>query len=336
MASVRPVKNKDGGLSYRAEIVIKKSGEILHRESKTFLKKKLATDWAKRREVELQSNSVYKKREPVFIKELINEYIAQFPPSGRTKSADLKKLLKTEIAHRDIHTLTANTLIEHIKQRNKECLPQTANNDLIWLKSILQTMSAVKNLEIDFQIFENARLVLRKEGLIARAVQRERRPTKQEMWALSRYFYRTNRMMLHIIWFAIYSCRRQAEICKLEWSDINHQNRTAVIRNLKHPTKKDWSQKCKLPKSAYKIIKRQAETKGRIFPMNSKTVGTYFTRACHLLNINDLHFHDLRHHGVSLLFEKDLSIAQVSHISLHTNWSTLKRYCNTDAADVDV
>jgi integrase len=81
---------------------------------------------------------------------------------------------------------------------------------------------------------------------------------------------------------------------------------------------------------------KQEKISPRIFPMNSKTVSAYFTRACKLLMIDDLRFHDLRHDGVSRLFERGLSIVEVQHVSLHSNWETLKRYCNTDAGDLDI
>lgn len=61
----------------------------------------------------------------------------------------------------------------------------------------------------------------------------------------------------------------------------------------------------------------------KVFPYNSKTIGKYFTDACKMLGIVDLHFHDLRHHATSLLFERGLSIQQVQLVTLHSNWSTL-------------
>lgn len=336
MAYIRTIKKADGTTNYRAEIVIKKDGVILSRDSKVFTKQKLAKDWAMRREVEMQESLLYKKKDRLPVADLINAYLKEFPPDGRTKLSDLKKLLDTEIAKRDVHYLTAKTLIEHVQERNKSVQPQTAANDLIWLKTVLQTMNGARTLGLDLTYFDDARLILRKEGLIARSQRRERRPTKQELWKLSRYFYDHNRTMLHIIWFAIYSCRRQSEITSLEWNDINHAKHTAIVRDLKHPTVKNWQKKCKLPQSAYKVILKQPKTQARIFPMNSKTVGKYFTDACKLLDIHDLHFHDLRHEGVSRLFERGLSIVEVQHVSLHSSWETLKRYCNTDAGDLDI
>jgi integrase len=336
MAYIRTLKKSDGSIRYRAEIVIKKHGVILARDSKTFTKQKLAKDWAIRREVELQENALYKKKDRLPIADLLLAYLKDYPPEGRSKLFDLNQLIKTDLAKHDMYTLNARMLINHTKERNKTVQPQTAQNDLIWLKTVLQTMNATLGLELDLSYFDDARVVLRKEGLIASSTQRERRPTKKELWQLSRYFYDHNRDMLAVMWFAVYSCRRQSEITSLLWEDVNHAKHTVIVRDLKHPTLKNWHKKCKLPLSAYKIVMKQEKISPRIFPMNSKTVSAYFTRACKLLMIDDLRFHDLRHDGVSRLFERGLSIVEVQHVSLHSNWETLKRYCNTDAGDLDI
>jgi integrase len=49
-------------------------------------------------------------------------------------------------------------------------------------------------------------------------------------------------------------------------------------------------------------------------------------RACQLLDIVDLHFHDLRHDGVSRLFEIGRNIPQVAAASGHRSRASLKRY----------
>jgi len=45
-----------------------------------------------------------------------------------------------------------------------------------------------------------------------------------------------------------------------------------------------------------------------------------------LLGIDDLHFHDLRHDGISRLFEMGKTIPQAAGVSGHRSWSSLKRY----------
>jgi integrase len=334
MSHIRKYTRKDGTAIYKAEIVVKKDGLVIHRESKTFYKQKLAKDWAMRREVELQESAVYGRRDVLSVKSVIDSYIREFKPEGRTKAADLALLLKRDIAKLDVHTLTAKDLIKHVRERNQECKPQTAANDLIWLNTVLKTMRGVIDLDVDMSIFDSAREVLRTEGLIAKSEQRERRPTKQELWALSRHFAGTP--MLYVMWFALYSARRQSEITRIEWEDIKHDDKTCVLRNMKHPRLKGLKMRFKLPASAYRIIMKQPKTSRFVFPMNSKTVGSYFTRACKLLDIKDLHFHDLRHEATSRLFERGFSIVQVQQVTLHHSWATLQRYVNIDPGSIDV
>lgn len=111
--------------------------------------------------------------------------------------------------------------------------------------------------------------------------------------------------MLHIMWFAIYSSRRQSEITRLEWDDINHQNRTGILRNLKDPRIKNIKTWFKMPLRAYKIIICQPKSGRYVFPMNTRTVSSYFTKACKILGIKDLHFHDLRHEATSRFLSLD-------------------------------
>ena len=63
-----------------------------------------------------------------------------------------------------------------------------------------------------------------------------------------------------------------------------------------------------------------------IFPYSSDAISAAFTRACKLLGIVDLHFHDLRHEGVSRLFEIGTAIPHVAAVSGHRSWTSLKRY----------
>jgi integrase len=66
----------------------------------------------------------------------------------------------------------------------------------------------------------------------------------------------------------------------------------------------------------------------RIFPYDNATVSTAFTRACKVLGIVDLHFHDLRHEGISRLFEMGKTIPQAASISGHRSWAMLQRYAH--------
>ena len=51
-----------------------------------------------------------------------------------------------------------------------------------------------------------------------------------------------------------------------------------------------------------------------------------FISLCKSLGIENFRLHDLRHEGVSSLFEKGLNMIEVSSISGHKDLSMLKRY----------
>jgi integrase len=158
------------------------------------------------------------------------------------------------------------------------------------------------------------------------------------MWRLSRYFARSRSKlpMLHIMWFALYSARRMSEITRLEWADNNDAKQTGMVRDAKHPRLKTGNHKrFKYSKSAWKIVCKQPKTDGLIFPYNPQTIGALFQRACQVLEIKDLHFHDLRHEATSRLFEAGYSIEQVQLFTLHDSWQTLKRYTHLRPEDVD-
>lgn len=52
------------------------------------------------------------------------------------------------------------------------------------------------------------------------------------------------------------------------------------------------------------------------------------TRACHVLGIVDLHFHDMGHEATSRLFERGYQIHEVPQFTVHESWNELKRYTN--------
>ncbi len=335
MASIRKRKKKDGSLSYMAEISIKRNGKVVHRESRTFALHKLAKSWAAKRELEIDTTDVFGKHKPVYISTLIGSYLDQFD-SGRSKRYDLLRLQESEISKLDAYDLTPADLIKHCSERNKTAKPQTVKNDLIWLKSVLDTMKASENHKYSTEPFTSANKLLRREGLIASTDKRVRRPSRHELTALSRFLTRKNKHYLHILWFAIFSARRLSEITQLKWSDINHEKRTILVRDIKSPSKKELSLRAKIPKSAYKVIMKQPKKADQIFPYNPKTISTTFTRACKMLGIDDLHFHDLRREAISRLFEHNLSIVEVQQVSLHQSWSSLSVYTKINPEDVDI
>lgn len=96
---------------------------------------------------------------------------------------------------------------------------------------------------------------------------------------------------------------------------------------MKHPSDKKGNHVyCELPPEALAIIKSMPRIKLEIFPDTTDAISAAFTSACKFLEIKDPRFHDLRHEGISRLFEMGRTIPQVAAVSGHRSWSSLKRY----------
>ena len=200
-----------------------------------------------------------------------------------------------------------------------------------YLGDLFKLATSMGKLSVDRDVVAEARPALRLVKLVAKSRKRDRRPTPDELKRLLEHFekaaWRTVIPMADIVNFAIASSRRQSEITRLQWADVDDAKRACVVRDAKHPRAKAGNHRhFPLLGDAWEIVKRQPETAPEIFPFNAKSIGASFTRACEDLRVDDLHFHDLRHEATSRLFEQGYTIEQVAAVTLHESWRELKRY----------
>lgn len=349
MASIIARRLKDGSKSYRATITLKRKGVVVLTESQSFRALELAKRWARQRESELKDRggadkAIAAKSGQTDIASLINRYIEEFRPIqqwGRTKEHHLR-LLKNIVGHWDAATLTTAQVIEHVRQRRIGGTgPATVNNDLIWLRTVLKSARSAWDIPTNVQAIDDASHASRHLKLTSKSRQRERRPTQDELARLNDWFSRIDgrrQIPMHeLIQFAIHSARREDEICRLRWDDIDRDTMTIVVRNMKDPERTLGNDVVvKLPAEALTIIDRQPRNDEYIFPYNTKSVSAAFTRGCQMLGIKDLRFHDLRHEATCRLFERGYQIHEVAHFTGHRSWTTLRRYTNLRAADVQL
>lgn len=262
-------------------------------------------------------------------------------PWGRTKTADLNRLLGYEIAGRIAADLKAHDYIRHIEGRRRMGAgPATAGNDLIWLRQVLRSVRAGKNIKaIDLQELDDATADLRRRKLIAKSKQRNRRLTADEEKALLDYFAkrdaRAELPMADLMRFALATARREEEITRLLWRDLDEAKGIAWLDDVKHPRQKIGNRRAfRMLPEGWAIVNRQPHTDPRAFPYNPKSIGDAFTKTCKVLAIKNLHFHDLRHEATSRLFERGYQIQEVQQFTLHESWATLKRYTHLKPEDV--
>lgn len=346
MGSIIPRRQKDGSQRYRAQIRIKKDGQVIYSESKTFSKKAMAAAWLAKREPELEEPGAIDsaKYKGLTVGDVLRRYQDDVMTSGafgRTKRMHLKQLEGMAIASLPAIRLSSADLLAHIQGRRKSGAgASTVNNDLVWLRIAFQYVKRAAGIRLPIEAINDAAESARSARLIGKPVQRDRRPTPEELEKLDAFF-RQKRLrsngssppMRLIMWLAIYSCRRQDELCSIMRNDLSREFSVYKVCDLKHPTGSAGNDKlAKLPDRGWQVVdailNSVPSTDGRLLPFNTKTVSASFTRACHVLGIKDLRFHDLRHEGCSRLGEDGLTIPQIQQVSLHESWGSLQRYVN--------
>ena len=257
---------------------------------------------------------------------------------GRSKEATLLRLKDTLGSTRTCN-ISRDVLVQFAKHRAKEGAgPVTIGIDISFVGTVLEHAAAVHGIAVPTEQVRLARVALNRLGLIARSQERDRRPTQEE---LERIIATANTNMRQIIplgrlvKFAVATAMRQDEICRVSFDDFNPTQATLLIRQRKHPRQKAANDQV-IPLVAdagydpVALIAEQEQRLGRstgfIFPYDGRSVGTAFRRTCRDLAIQDLHFHDLRHEGISRLFEADWDIPQVAAVSGHRDWKMLQRY----------
>ncbi|MBY0455418.1 MAG: site-specific integrase [Burkholderiaceae bacterium] len=339
MGNITQRKRRDGSAAYTAQIRIMEDGKTVLSEAKTFDRRALAAEWMRRREGEIQAEraSGVATHKRVTIEQILKNYVKSatgLTDWGRSKTSDIKKLMASGLAAKDATRLTVQDVIGHVMMRRTVdgVSPATALNDVVWLRQALLHARSESGLTHPVEVIDQAKHELMRQRIIQKSRSRIRRLDPKEEAALLEFFgqrdVRSTIEMVPIMRFALATARRQEEICKLRLDDVDFEKGIAWLDDVKHPRLKTGNRRAfRLVSAAAEIIRsRPISADGRVFPYNSKSVGSAFTKACHLLEIPDLHFHDLRHEATSRLFERGYSIQEVAQFTLHDSWATLQRY----------
>ncbi|RFB80371.1 site-specific integrase [Methylovirgula sp. 4M-Z18] len=335
MGTITERRRKDGSTAYLAQISLTREGKIVFREAQTFDRRPAAAAWLKKREKELAKPGAVlaaRKRDPT-LGEVIQRYIDDSAHIGKTKGQVLRAIKTHDIAETRCADIGSADLVEYAGWLMERMQPQTVGNYLAHLGAVFAIARPAWQVALDPQSMSDAKRVAKRLGLISKSKGRDRRPTLDELDILLTHFAssRASRVdaipMVEVVLFALFSTRRQAEITRIKWKDYDREGARTLVRDMKHPGEKVGNDVwCDLPDPAQRIIESRPRTADEVFPHNAESISASFTDACAILGIEDLHFHDLRHEGISRLFEMGWNIPHVAAVSGHRDWKSLKRY----------
>ena len=274
------------------------------------------------------------KTSGVTLDDVIDRYIRESTKDfGKTKKQVLAAIRTYDIAKLTCEQIDSAAIVEFAQLLLKDRLPQTVGNYISHLASVFAIARPAWNYPLSQQAMKDAQAVTNRLGVTSKSQARSRRPTLEELDKFMEHFdLRTKRRpdsapMTKIIAFAIFSTRRLEEITRIAWSDLDEEGKRILVRDMKNPGEKIGNHVwCDLPAEALQVIQTMDRSSTEIFPYSPDAISASFTRAGPLLGIEDLHFHDLRHEGVSRLFEMGLNIPHAAAVSGHRSWNSLKRY----------
>jgi len=295
--------------------------------SKRFKKEALAWAWARDIEAQIDAGTL---RATIAGKDTIGQLIEKY----RNLRAKTRPILDTSTEHYTLKqltrtlggiaaaVLTVDALLGWAAERRDEGAgPYTINMDLSKLGTVIRY--AGEGLP---DVIGAARPKLSCLGLIGGGGLRERRPTDDETVRVLKWLAgEKGQKYADFALFGAITAMRRGEVAALKWSDLDVKNKmVGVLR--KHPRKGKVLEVVPLLGDSWALSQRQPKMDDRIFPVHPQTMSKYFTEACRALSIPDLHLHDLRHEGISKMFEQGFDIPHVAVVSGHKDWKHLKRY----------
>lgn len=337
------------GTAYKTRMRIFKNGQLASSISRTFESLAQARSYADRlrkadNDDRIGSLFPIKKRYEA-VGDVLNRYLNHpvvLENLSPSKRSNLEMLLGCPIAQIPLEGFIAKNLLDHCDFRQQIAFnalsPATLALDISNLSSAMKDSSVLFGIKVNIGAFSEARTFLHRYGIIGRSEERTRRPSAAELkiikTALKERDSHENSTvpMVDISNFAVESSARLGEFCGkkgITWGDWNETERTLTIRNRKDPRPiKGKTSIIPLSSKAMEIIAKQPR-EGKndpIFPYKPSSVSSAWRNTMKKLNIEDLHFHDLRAEGACRLFESGKNIVEISKVTGHRDLNILNNF----------
>lgn len=335
MASITLVNNK-----WRA--LVRRKGHPTF--CQTFGSKAEADRWARKIESAIDDGKAPKADDVLgrglLVSELISTY-RKLREKTRPIRDDSNEHYMLKALNRGLGSLSATRLdvadvVAYCESRREGGAgPYTVNMDVGKLGTVLRLTSAHLKLQLRDVVAE-ARPLLNHMGLIGGGGKRERRPNDDELTRVVQWLRQEKApVYADAVLFAVATAMRRSEVTRILWADVDDKKKLVMIRDRKDPRQKVGNdQWIPMLNGAWELLQAQPKTGPRIFPIHPQTISKYFREACVALSIPDLRLHDMRHDGVSKLFEQGFDIPQVAIVSGHKSWNSLKRYAQLKPEDL--
>lgn len=311
--------------------------------SKTFISKQDAELWARKieSEIDLGFDFVSPKTVKITNHELLTRYLLEITPKKKGADAEhyrIKRILRDESL---CNYLSVKTSSQHIATYRDKRLKQVSSTTVRLELAVISHAFNTAIKEWGFKLVNPVALI----KLPKPNKGRSRRLSVEEYENLllsldcnprnndGTYPKNTcrNAWMKPLVILAVETAMRQSELLQLKWIDVNLSHSLIML----HDTK-NGDARCipltKLAVSTLELLKN--EDPKLVFPHTASAVKQAFVRAVTRANLEDFHFHDLRHEATSRLAEKLINVLELSAVTGHKDLRVLKRYYHPRIEDL--
>lgn len=241
----------------------------------------------------------------------------------------INAFLRQPMASLTLAQVTSAHFSKYRDKRLREVQPVTVNRELGVIRHAFDT--AMREWGIPLR--ENPLAKLRKLK-VNNARSRRLEPHEYQAIMLASEKCR-NPYFILLVRLALETAMRRGELINMEWRHIDFDARTVFIP----VTKNGHSRTIPLTSEAITILQevrnlQQPDFQFVFAGLTGNAADHAWGRLMKRANIDDLHFHDLRHEAISRFFERGLSVPEVALISGHRDYRMLFRYTHLKAEDV--
>lgn len=326
------------GMSYKVRVRAGKKDPIKFSMSRTFNTKLKAERFAKSIRAQLNARDYGFLLSDLAVGDALSQFqsyvLADEEMASRYNKnlpTIIKRFIDSSLADLPIDLIGSHDIIKSMKETQKQyqLSPSTLSFYLSGLSTVFTDANALLGFNFNIDAIRDARPTLKRYGLISKSKARHRVLSLEELNRITEYYEKMELRgrslipMIDIMWFALYVCMRQSEICvKLKWQDYDETTHILTVDKRKDPT--DSENKVTnivLNAATVAIINKmpKGEPTDPIFPFNPASVSASWTRAMKALGIDDLHFHDLRACGSSALYKHGMDLYGVSKLAGHSS-----------------
>ena len=221
--------------------------------------------------------------------------------------------------------LTSNHIAKYRDERLRKVSGTTVVKDLNILSLVIKTAMTEWGFNLPGNPVASVKKPKENKARDRRLVEGEYERLVTECGERKNYWFKP------MVVVALETGMRRGELLSLEWKHVHLDKSWVYLPMTKNGEGRD------VPLSRRACDELQAlpnNISGVVFPISITALRGLWDRSIRKADLQDLHFHDLRHEATSRFFELGLNVVEVAAITGHKDLKMLQRYTHLRAEDL--